>query len=152
MSDGFYSITIDGLETHATEESAREAAEYDMTLHDDHWPENIECTEYGRLVPIAVTEEYDRKDREDYTEQEWEDEGFRRDWDYTASYRLVPADPAPADPVQFAAVQMAMGLAWALHVAFVSPWQGTGREHNWFPRALAGEVNELFGGSLEREP
>jgi len=57
-----------------------------------------------------------------------------------------------ADPVQFAAVQMAMGLAWALHVAFVSPWQGTGREHNWFPRALAGEVNELFGGSLEREP
>lgn len=154
MSDGFYSITIDyGFETHATEDGAREAAEYDMTLHDDHWPDNIECTEYGRLVPIAVTEEYDRKDREDYTEQEWEDEGFRRDWDYTASYRLVPADPSPADPVQWAAVQMAMALLDMLRWDLAEEpdeygyCAGTDAIRDWVDACMV-----IFGGSLEREP
>lgn len=145
MSDGFYSITIDGLETHATEESARECAEGGIEYSGDGWDENVIATEYGRLVPIAVTEEYDRKDREDYTEQEWEDEGFHRDWDYTASYRLVPAEPAPADAVHVAAVQMAMALFGALHT------EGYLVEQARF-RNFRNIMHALFRGSLEREP
>ena len=59
-----------------------------------------------------------------------------------------------ADPVQWAAVQMAMALAWALHVAFVyeAARHGPGYEHNRFTLTLKSEVHELFGGSLEREP
>ena len=148
----FYSSTPDEFEYHATEKEAREAAEFALTLQDDHWPENVECTEYGRLVPIAVAEEYDRKDREDYTEQEWTGEvGAQRDWDYMASYRLVPADPPPAYPVQWAAVQMAMALVDAIYAA-----QPCGNLHRdqcgCFAGYLASAVKAAFGGSLEREP
>lgn len=147
----FYSSTPDEFEYHATEKEAREAAEFALTLQDDHWPENVECTEYGRLVPIAVAEEYDRKDREDYTEQEWTGEvGAQRDWDYMASYRLVPADPPPAYPVQWAAVQMAMALLDTLRELHYR-WE-RGIEDATPLYCMGGRISHAFGGSLEREP
>ncbi len=66
------------LEEHSTPESAEKSA--GLVLEDglDGWPEDVKSVEWGALVPIARSQEYDREETPD------------GEFDYLCKYRLAP--------------------------------------------------------------
>jgi len=76
-----------------TEQEAREAAErylgyYAEYAASDGWPEDLSNSiGYGRI--IATTVEKIITDKKDFTDEEWEEEGYSSDWDKIVDYSLV---------------------------------------------------------------
>lgn len=78
-----------------TEEEAKKAAEafledYKDRASTDGWPEEdmTGVVGWGRLVVVEELQETERHSRKDYTDEEWEDEGFSSAFDEIVNYEL----------------------------------------------------------------